>query len=865
MSTASLAAKSASVAVQKSIEAFHDAALMASTISASLYLETLDPVSGREAARAFAESQSMSRDRYMVLVDDDGSIVFAPPFGTAQPAVEAVLNGVHGFQRYTTTAPDGSPAHMHTYSARLESWGIHVVAVESDDDFIVRVPPDTVARALSATAAGTASATALFLDDATLLSTVGDWQGRAPEEVPGANDDSGTVLLVERSFGSVARYVAFEPVAELGATVAVLFDADYLEVFAGRLAVILGATLTLTLLAIVLISHLSARLITAPIIRATERLIGPDGHSSIRDELTRLVRRLLRYSVRGEYERQKRERAEDDLAVSMSVFRNSNEGIITLNPDGTIDRVNAAFLSITGYERESVLGRHLRQFLSEEHVEEYNGFILDQVAEEDEWSGETAITSADGSPIPILLSLRVVRSRDGLPRHFIGVARDISDIKSTKDRLEHLATHDALTGLPNRTVLSEALEREVETRRRHGGKSAVLFVDIDHFKDVNDTHGHHAGDELLRSVASRLKGTIRSEDMIARFGGDEFVVVISDFGAHSVVDEVVRRMLNSVREPAVVEGITVRPSATAGIAIFPDSGATTEDLLKNADAAMYQAKRIGRGSYQYHDPQTNESVRMRLAVQDRVRFSLRTGEFVLLWQPVVRLSDLGIASAEALIRLKKGDKLKSPATFLPQIEGSQISVELANWVLNNTIETIAAHDGGLPDGFRVAVNVSATEILQRDFVPVVLETLERHGVSANRLAVEVTEGAAIKDIPTAQSVIRGLRRLGVRVYLDDFGTGYSSLQYLRELGVDAVKLDKSFLNEVPASEASCSLVRGVVDMAHGLGLKTMVEGVEREDQLDYLRSLECDYVQGYHTGHPISVDAFVDALRGNGA
>jgi len=849
--TAQLAASSTAMAVEEAIEAFHDSFLISTTAAAVRYAETLDPGTGLQVMLSFVRSQSDRTARIMYLLDSEGSILH--PVGTKLPDERLVRDGLVHVE---ISDPDTGQKHaVHAFSAFTVNLGLRVVTVEDDSTLIPRIPMSIVTGVLASSTAGAVESAALFAGDGSLIGSTGDWKlGPVPDQ----SVASGTQQLDLR-FGVAARYLAYDRIPALNATVAIAFDADYLEVFLGRMLAILAATAVLSFIIIVLVSRQTARIVTGPVRRAAQRLTGEGSSGDRSDELGKLVRKLLKFSVNLEYERRHRERNEDNLAVSMSVFRNSNEGIIVLTPTGTIDRVNPAFSAITGYEASTIRGSDPRNYLSDEQVLFFDSVVWKSLRDTGEWSGEIEMKASDGSLIPILLSLRVVLGRDESPRHYIGIARDISDIKQTKDRLEHLATHDPLTNLANRTVLSDALERDIEACRRRGGRSAVVFVDIDHFKDVNDTHGHHSGDELLRMVAGRLKSTIRAEDMIARFGGDEFVIVLSNFDDESSLDEIIRRMLNKVREPATFEGITIRPSATAGIAIFPDSGRNSEDLLKNADAAMYQAKRIGRGGYHYHDAQVNNAVRVRLAVQDRIRFSLRTGEFVMLWQPVVRVSDSTIAGAEALIRLRRGDSLDSPSAFMPQIEGSQISMELARWVLADTIETIKRFESDLPPGFRVAVNVAATEILQREFVPVVIETLSRYGVAAERLAVEVTESAAIRDVPIAQSVIRGLRRQGIRVYLDDFGTGYSSLQYLRELGVDAVKLDRLFLVDVPDSGASCSLVRGVVQMAHGLGLLTTVEGVEREDQLEYLKTIECDFVQGYHTGFPMDVESFVQS------
>ena len=869
---AARAATATALAIEESVETYHNSFLLTQIEAATRVFAQLDPVEGRDSAVAYVESRNQGEEGVLFLIDRTGNIIYHPQgvdsagnTAATEAASRIAANG-SGFLRYDGEARgDGSRSVYHTYSAAVPRWDWIIVAAEAEENLLRRIPDDALRRILDSNAPGSIRATAVLYETGEQIAASAEWPDWAERAVPKVSLETAGVDQIALSFGEELRHVAYTQLSSFNATIAVIYVADYLEELLGRLVLMLAGAAVIALLVVAIVSRKTATLVTAPVHRAAKRLIGPATAGMPRsqhdDELSNLIRRLLRTSVKLDYERRHREQAEEELEITATVYRNMSEGIVIFEPGGTISRLNPAFAAITGYTIADLRGKSPKVLVSPDKTPEYVNDVWNTIKRNGEWVGEMEVVRKSGESIPILLSIRGVFGAGGKPRHYIGVARDISDIRSTQDRLQHLATHDPLTGLTNRTYLSESLERIVRSRQRHGGAAAVLFIDVDHFKDVNDAHGHHAGDELLQTIATRLKTTIRAEDVIARFGGDEFVVVITEFDDVSMVDEVVHRMLNRVREPVTIGGITVRPSATAGIAVFPKSGSTPEDLLKNADAAMYEAKRVGRGSYRYHDPAINESVRMRLAVQDRVRFSLRTGEFVLLWQPVVRVADSTIVGAEALIRLRSNGTLEMPDSFLPQIEGSQVIMELATWVLDNTAETLAAQEQTLPEGFRVAVNMSATEILQRDFVPAVLETLSAHSVPSSRLAVELTEGSAIRDIPTAQSVIRGLRRYGVNVYLDDFGVGYSSLQYLRELGVDAVKLDKSFLIEVPESDASCSLVRGVVEMAHGLGLKTTVEGVERPEQLQYLKSIQCDTVQGYYTGRPMPVDEFVELLN----
>ncbi len=424
-----------------------------------------------------------------------------------------------------------------------------------------------------------------------------------------------------------------------------------------------------------------------------------------------------------------------------------------------------------------------------------------------------------------------------------------------------MASHDALTGLPNRVSLSESLNHTVQACRRRGLRAAVLFLDIDNFKDINDSYGHPVGDGLLKQLAETLKGGLRGEDLVARFGGDEFVMVLPFIEDEMQVVDIVRRLMVSIRRPLTVEDRSLRPSASIGVAIYPENGEKPGELLQNADAAMYEAKRTGRATYRFHDPEMNQTARSRLALQDDVRRGIHTGQFELHWQPIVAAGSLELVRAEALLRWNREGTLVSPGEFLPLVENSPIAGELGQWVARTTAQSVGALHTQLPANFSVSINVAPSEMMENRFVQRLVEDLGERKDSFGRVHVEITESAAIHDIETAKEVLAGLRAAGIPVHLDDFGEGYASLRYLREFGFDAVKLDRSFLREVPDSPRACSLVRGFVELAHGMGLEVTIEGVETGEQLTFLRELGADYLQGYFIGRPTPVGAFIQQYR----
>jgi diguanylate cyclase (GGDEF)-like protein/PAS domain S-box-containing protein len=864
--SAARAAEALGVSVARVAERYHENTLGMEAESAASVIEQFsgNPEAVEQEARAYVAARGVSGASQLYLVRTDGSIAYHPYAGALEQRSEflRMLSSLTPDEptifRYDNPLRPEAQDVFHAYAAPVAGTGLLVVAAGRDSRVLGSLPQGAIREAIGFPSPDLA---AVVLDrEGNLLAQTSGW----PDYSEGAREiitsQSGGVAQVHRVVGRELRYLAWQSLDVLGARVGVVYDADYLERLFGQFIVLFGVALFLAAFMTIVLSRITSVFVTRPVRRATARLVGVTGaerEAPEGDELANLVRELLRSSVKLRYERLHREQAEEELEITATVYRNIGEGILVMGPDTKIARANPAFTRISGYTIADVRDQSPAILIDPAKREEVFRDIAERLAKFGEWQGEVTARRKNGESVPILLSVRTVFGPDDESHGYIAVVRDISDIKSTQDRLQHLANHDPLTDLPNRTFLSESLDRVLETRRRRGGAAAALFIDVDHFKDVNDSHGHPAGDELLQIIASRLRATFRAGDIISRFGGDEFVVVLTEVEDTSSIDEVVRRMLNHIREPARVEGITVRPSATAGIALFPESGGTAEDLLKNADAAMYEAKRIGRGSYRFHDPGLNEAVRVRLEIQDRVRRGLQTDEFILFWQPVFSVADNRMVGAEALIRWRRDGELLSPGEFMPQIEGSQIMLELGAWVLQDTVETLSVNEDVLPSSFRVAVNVSAIELIQRNFVDSIVQMLAAHNVAPSRLGIEVTEGAVVRDVPAAQRVIRELQGNGVRVYLDDFGVGYSSLQYLREFGVDAVKLDKSFLTDVPDSIPACSLVRGFVDLAHGLGLRTTIEGVERPQQEQYLRAVGCDTMQGYHPGRPVPAEELI--------
>ncbi len=458
------------------------------------------------------------------------------------------------------------------------------------------------------------------------------------------------------------------------------------------------------------------------------------------------------------------------------------------------------------------------------------------------------------------LERRVEERTAELARANQDLEQEITERRIADQRLTYMAHHDVLTGLPNRTLLGDRVEQAIARAARSGRKLAVLFLDLDRFKNVNDSLGHTVGDQLLQAVSARLKTCMRAEDTAARLGGDEFIVSLPDLADAAEAAQVAERMLAMLAEPCSVAGHKLPAAASIGIAVYPDDGNNAQTLLRNADTAMYHAKESGRGNYQFFNAKMNERVSRRLATETSLRRALEHGEFVLHYQPLVHLASGRIDGAEALLRWPQSDhRVVSPADFIPVAEDSGLIVPLGEWVLREACRQAQAWQALRP-GLRVAVNLSPRQFRQANLVAVVEQALCDAGLAPPLLELELTEGMLMHHADDTVQTLAALHALGVRMAIDDFGTGYSSLSYLKRFPIDTLKVDRSFVKDLGRDADDAAIVTAVVAMAHGLNLAVVAEGVETEAQARYLRSLSCDLVQGFHFGRPMAAADFAARL-----
>ncbi|MBL6749330.1 MAG: EAL domain-containing protein, partial [Nevskia sp.] len=506
-----------------------------------------------------------------------------------------------------------------------------------------------------------------------------------------------------------------------------------------------------------------------------------------------------------------RKHLENELRQAAIVFQNTNEGILITDAAANIVSVNAAFESISGFSRTEVIGRNPRMQKSGRQDKAFYRALWDSLNATGQWQGEVWNRRKDGSLYPAWQNISAVKDAHGKVTNYVSVIADIGAVKQAEAKLAHLAHHDVLTGLPNRLKMESALEASLERARRHGYKLAVLFIDLDHFKLVNDSMGHAAGDRLLREVGSRILRCIRGEDTVARLGGDEFTVVLESIGHPDDAAHVAEKIVEAVRQPITVDGRSLTSSASVGISIYPDDGKTAEALTRNADAALYRAKDRGRNSCQFYSPELTAKATARLAMEHDLRRALARDELVLHYQPQYDVVSGRLSGLEALLRWNDPELgLVMPDRFIPIAEESQLIEALGDRVIDEACRQARAWlDAGLRP-VRTAINVSGRQILHDHLAEKVEAALAANRITASeaQLEIEVTETVLLSIKPSRQ-VLERLRALGVKIVVDDFGTGYSSLNTLRHLPVDAIKIAQVFMSGVPNDPDSNAIVSAV--------------------------------------------------------
>lgn len=552
-----------------------------------------------------------------------------------------------------------------------------------------------------------------------------------------------------------------------------------------------------------------------------------------------------------------RKHQEAELRLWAKVFEGSNEAIMILDDQFRIVLVNKTYEKMMGFSAEDVLGVDAAQIGASQHPRGFFRNLIAILNERGAWLGELSNRRKNGETFPSWFSISRVLGSDGQIENYIAIFTDISERKKSRERLDFLAHHDSLTELPNRTLLNDRLEMAINTAKRRQEKVGLLFIDLDRFKNINDSLGHAAGDQILRQTALRLKKVIRNDDTVARLGGDEFVVLLPRVHDERDLAEVAIKVREELLKPYLVEEMPLHLSPSIGIAIYPEDGSSPSELIKNADAAMYLAKEKGRNNYQFYTPLLNSRTLDRLKLEYDLRQALELGQLELHYQPQMDATNQQLYGAEALIRWRHPERgLVQPNDFIPLAEEIGLIIPIGNWVIAEAARQVTRWQAEGAISLVVSVNISALQFHQPGFMAEVQTIMDDAGAAPQSLELELTESMLMSDMDASIEVLQKFRDLGYRIAIDDFGTGFSCLNYLRRLPVNILKIDQSFVRDMQSDEASLAIVSYIIRLAQSLGMDTIAEGVETSHEMTLLVNEGCRLMQGYHFSKPLPPGQF---------
>ena len=596
------------------------------------------------------------------------------------------------------------------------------------------------------------------------------------------------------------------------------------------------------------------------------RALRADGSELCLEDRGRVIQRdasgraLRMIGTRRDISEVRRQAEQQRLAAT--VFEAASEGMVIMDANYRVLAVNDACCALSGYEREELLGRSIARIAGSPESQRQYAAMRDALERHGQWQGELIEMRKSGEIYPQWVQLREVRDAGNSVTHVVAFISDLSVRRKIEERLRYLTHYDDLTGLANRGLFKERLHEACQRVRRSGRNLAVLYIDLDRFKLLNESLGHEAADALLREVSRRLSMTLTEANTIARLSGDEFVVLLDAYGSLSSLAHLGSRVLQRIRKPMIIDEQELVISASIGVSLLPDNSRDAEVLLRQANIAMQQAKHLGGNTLQFFTDRPQASSMQYLQLENQLRKALEVGQLEVFYQPRLSLADDSLEAAEALVRWRHPELgLVAPAQFIPLAEETGLIIPLGEFVLREACRQARQWQQDGLAAIRVSVNLSVKQLRQGNFVSLVRQVLEETGLPATMLELELTESQLLDDIDNAISISEQLRALGVKLAIDDFGTGFSSLSYLKRFPVDYVKIDRSFISELEHSSQDAAITRAIIAMVHSLERKVVAEGVETQAQMDFLKANHCDEIQGYLLSPPVPAEQFAELLR----
>lgn len=557
----------------------------------------------------------------------------------------------------------------------------------------------------------------------------------------------------------------------------------------------------------------------------------------------------------------KKKQSEEALELASLVYQNSSEAMMITGSDNTIIAINPAFTEMTGYKEQDVIGNNPNILSSDRQNEHFYQQMWQVLTEAGEWQGEIWNKHKSGKEFLEWLTINTIRRDDGEIYRYVALFADITEKKKAEELIWQQANFDGLTNLPNRRMFQNRLEIELKKSQRSQLPLALLFLDLDHFKEINDTLGHGYGDQLLEEAGRRITHNVRDSDTVSRLGGDEFTIILSELEELHILESIADKIIHALNQPFELSNRQVYVSASVGITLFPNDADNVSDLLKNADQAMYLAKELGRNRFCYFTPLMQEKAQSRLTLLDELHKAVKQEQFVMHYQPIIDLKTGSIQKAEALIRWPHPDKgFISPAEFIPLAEESGLIIEIGNWVFKQVVQQVKQLKTSFDKDIQISVNKSPVQFKAVNDHSEWLKYLEQSEVSNKNIAIEITESLLMEDQSGILKQLTEFRDSGIEVSMDDFGTGYSSLSYLKKFDIDYLKIDQSFTKNLTADSDDMVLSKAIIVMAHSLGLKVIAEGIETAEQMELLTNAGCDYGQGYFISRPVAANEFAQLL-----